>query len=1084
MAQILTLRLLGKPEILLDDQPLTGFRTNKANALLYYLAVTGRRHERDELAQLLWANEENAKNSLRVALNNLKKMLPDHLDITRQTLSISQEASLHLDIEEFERRTESLAADDTRVNLTRLSEAIQIYRGDFLEDFFVSDARQFEDWLLGEREHWRHVALETMEIVSRIQLQNLAYADAAQMMDRLLTIEPWHEEAHRQYMITLSRMGEFNAALAQYETCRQVIARELDAEPMPETIALYERIQLARQTRLHNLPPDVTPFLGREKELVRINQLLTDPLCRLVTLIGFGGMGKTRLALEAARRANQEQALQFLNGVVFVSLVGVRSVDDVPTTIADALGILLTGQQQPTDELIAYLRNKEMLLVIDNFEHLLDASALVSQILKASNDIKLLVTSRESLNIDAEWRMDLTGLTFPADSNEERAVADLEPISLTKQYSAVQLFVQTATQVRANFVLSRENMYDVFRLCRLVSGMPLAIKLAATWLRAMPCHQIVTEVERNLDILSTRMRDVLPRQRSMRAIFDYTWELLDQEEQDAFVGISVFRGGFSEEAADRVAGASPAMLATLQDRSLIQIEPTSSGIRYSVQELTLQYAIERLHDHPASSEINQRHCTYYLGLLIAQEPALYGPSPEKALIHLKAEIDNIRQAWHWAVSHHRVELIRKSAEPFSTFLEFAGLIQEGVQVFSMAATDLEKKGLQADSAEEQQAYCAILILKAWFIEQRGIYQEAQDVIGAGLELAQQIGDALLLADAHFVYGRILETTGEIEQAVEEQMAAIELYRTDTRKQKLSMALNILGQMYLTAKRPSEALPHHQEALQIDQELDNKRGVAFGLSQIGNVHYYANQLSQSLSYLTQALEQFTEFDYLPGIGKTSNNVGFVHYSLGNYQEALPYLEHSLEVLRQVGDRGAEANTLESLGSVYQEIGELDQARLHYQRALTLMADESDWKLGRAWLLNSLGLLEVKATHYDRAKANLEQSLQLMRELNDENEIAKGIGDLGTLYHHMGQYDQALEYYDRAIEDLRHLGGQYHLAHFLINKADLLLSSKQTPEAQLLLREGIQLAEKVYHNAALERGNELLREFVADGRSQHA
>ena len=625
MTDVLKLSLLGKIEAVLvqadgTEVPLN-FNTNKALALLCYLATTSEAQARAELAPLLWGDdtEEKARGSLRVVLSNLRKLLPDHIDITSEEVNLKDDAGYRIDLDLFEVKTESIADGGSWPDTPALEEAVTLYRDDFMADFFIDGAPAFEDWVLSERARWRQLMLDALIALANWYLQQRRYSDADAALKRLLSFEPWQEEAHRLLMITLSRMGEFNAALGQYDTCVAVLAKEMDVAPEPETTALYERIQTARRGRTHNLPSDTAPFVGRDIELTQINNMIANPDCRLLTIVGLGGMGKTALAMEAARQAAEEQALIFLNGVSFVSLVNVTSPDALPLTIADALNISLTGQARATTALLSHLRNQETLLVLDNYEQLVDSAVLdanrandgrqiLQEIIDACPAVTLLVTSREPLNLAAEWRLDLEGLTFPQEGTTTTASAP--------PTDAETLFLQSARQVQPDFQLDPAARRAILRIVQAAVGMPLAIKLAASWLRAMPIQRIVTELEKNLDILSSRLRDIPARQRSMRVVFDYSWDLLTAEEQEAFQSLSMFRGGFTEEAAQEVAETAPELLASLVDRWLLQLSMTGMGLRYAMHELVRQYAAEKRHGQSeANATIQARHSAYYVNYI-------------------------------------------------------------------------------------------------------------------------------------------------------------------------------------------------------------------------------------------------------------------------------------------------------------------------------------------------------------------------------------------------------------------------------------------------------------------------------------
>lgn len=367
MSTILKLTLLGKPQTYLNGELVTAFGTQKAQALFYFLAVTGTVHSRHALAALFWSedSEENAKNSLRVALSGLRRLIPDHLTITRQTIAFNHESNFTLDIHVFDQQTETKLNHTDALDIQVLEQLIKLYRGDFLEDFHVDDAPFFEEWLLTERVRRRQIAIELLHRLTNHYVTVRAYEQAIRTLKRLLLLEPWDEAAHRTLMETLSRIGDFNAALSQYDQCYQILVDELDVEPMPETTELYRRIQAARAARRHNLPPESTPFIGRAKELEQLIAMVSEPDCRLVTIVGLGGIGKSRLALQAARQICAEQALLFLNGVIYVSLTNIVDAEQATLALADALELKVAGREDPLLRVQKQLENKEILLLLD-----------------------------------------------------------------------------------------------------------------------------------------------------------------------------------------------------------------------------------------------------------------------------------------------------------------------------------------------------------------------------------------------------------------------------------------------------------------------------------------------------------------------------------------------------------------------------------------------------------------------------------------------------------------------------------------------------------------------------------------------
>jgi len=640
---MLQLRLLGAPEVRVDDVPVTDKLPGKSQAILYYLASTGQPQTRTVLATLLWGDmpEAGARANLRKALPDLRQQLEVYLRIDRQLVTFKPEIELWVDALEFE--TEVKAASSP-VEAERLRAAIELYQGDFLTGFYVRNAPEFEAWLLAEQARLREVMIQALHTLTTHFAEQGDLNQGITTVQRLLTLEPWREEAHRQLMRLLARTGQRSAALAQYETCRQVLAEELGVEPGRETVALYERIrdgQVSQTTEtqpatgigkqdgtgkvispapqpsgpsvfqppptMPTLPTQPTSFVGRAKELADVIRRLTDRDCRLLTLVGPGGIGKTRLALQTAQAFLDSQFGQgfFAYGVVFVPLVAVGSINGMVSAMAEAANFRFYSNLPARQQLLDYLREKEMLLVLDNLEHLLSpseegaqsegglagAAELIAEILAAAPKIKILVTSREALNLQEAWFHPVEGLSFPPPpaSLEEEGTQNKGGDGLEK-YDAVQLFVQSAQRARVEFSLAAVRAH-VIRVCRLVEGMPLALELAATWLKVLPIEKIAQELEQNLNVLSTRLQNMPERHRSMRAVFDQSWQLLTETERNTLKQLSVFKGSFDHPAAEQVAGATLITLAILVEKSLLRV--TESG-RYQLHELLRQFAGAKL----------------------------------------------------------------------------------------------------------------------------------------------------------------------------------------------------------------------------------------------------------------------------------------------------------------------------------------------------------------------------------------------------------------------------------------------------------------------------------------------------------
>jgi predicted ATPase/transcriptional regulator with XRE-family HTH domain len=433
----------------------------------------------------------------------------------------------------------------------------------------------------------------------------------------------------------------------------------------------------------HTLPAQLTSFIGREDEINALAALLVAPTCRLVSLVGPGGVGKTRVAIALAERLaaqSRPDLPKFSEGIWFVALQAVDSAEQIVAAIADALRCPPPGSADPRDHLLAYLHPRQLLLVLDTFEHLREQAGLLTTILTEAPDVKLLITSREALNLAAEWRYPLDGFPLPA----ARSTHD------PAQSDAVRLFVERAQRVRPQFNFADERA-AVLHICRLVEGIPLAIELAATWISALSCAAIADAISGNLTFLTSGSTHGSERHRSMRAVFDASWSLLSQDERTVFARLSVFRSGFQYPAAEHVAGAQLATLMALVDKSLLRWEP---GDRYQIHELLRQYAAERLEQLGGEGAgARERHCTYYTDFLAQRADDVIGRRQREALQEIAAELENVHAAWHHAIQHRRIVAIQPAAYTFYLFLDYRSRYQEGADLFAEAVRLLDDGAL-------------------------------------------------------------------------------------------------------------------------------------------------------------------------------------------------------------------------------------------------------------------------------------------------------------------------------------------------------------------------------------------------------
>lgn len=849
----LKLYLLGAPYLEVDGR-MVEIQRRKVLALLSYLALTGQPQRRDTLATLLWpdAGQSQARAALGRNLSELRTLIgAAHVQANRETVALV--GTLWLDVKHFQQLITTFDRKDP-ASATSLSQAITLYRDDFLTGFTLPDCPDFDEWQFFQSDGLRQEFATALTQLVITLCEQGDYAAALPHARRRLALDTLDEAAHCQVMELYARTSQLSAALRQYELCVQTLEDEFGAPPAAETTVLYKRIragefgrgagqQESRATSTaqptetvlpaapepivnlkseivnrHNLPPQPTPFIGRAVELTEVARLLAEAEGRLVTIVGPGGMGKTRLALAVAEA--QVTAARFADSVFFVPLAPLSDVAHIVPAIAEALSYPLEAEgqsgQSAQTQLLHHLRERQLLLVLDNFEHLLAGVEVVAAILQAAPRVQVLATSRERLHLHGEQLFPIQGLGFP----------DWETPGDAATYTAVQLFIQSARRIQPHFALAAADLTHLTRICRLVEGMPLGIELAAGWVDLLSLPAIVAEIQRSLDFLATEARNVPDRQRSMRAVFDHSWERLNEAEQQTFARFAVFRGGFTRQAAQEVTAASLRLLSALVSKSLLHYEPATA--RYQIHELLRQYAAEKLETAGQTATVRDAHAAYFAGFLQQQEADLKGEGYRQAKAAIAADFENVRQGWRWAVERRAYATLERAMEGLYWFLrQDLQRYQAGQALFHSGREALAPTGNEAPHPLWGKMLARVLPYGPGDFE-----QPAQ--VKAWLEQAQAIaeahGDAAEVAFCRWLLPQVQIILGDFAPALDELERCLHYYRAVGDRFYSAWTLEVMAKVHNRLGRQEQGVACRQECLRLFRELGTPESqVLFGLA---------------------------------------------------------------------------------------------------------------------------------------------------------------------------------------------------------------------------------------------------------------
>jgi predicted ATPase/DNA-binding SARP family transcriptional activator len=1057
----LEIRLLGPFQASLDGVAITGFESSKVRALLAVLASEAPRLQRREtLAGLLWPDwpQKSALQNLSYALADLRKNIkdkeaePPYLLISRESIQFNPDADIWVDVRELVSKS--------------LQPVVDLYRGEFLEGFALSGSPEFEEWVLAKREAYREIALKALNRQAESHELAEEYEQTLVCARRSLELEPWNEEAHRQVMRALSLSGQRSAALAQYEACRRVLNGELRIDPSAETVRLYEAIrdeQFHKPKKLvsengiieqfdttqpdrphHNLPRQLTRFIGREQEIGQVKGLVSD--YPLVTLTGPGGVGKTRLAFQVGMGLISA----FPNGVWYTDLTPLTDPTLISGAVLTALGMrtlrgegIRPGQRATTEELatlVQFLERKTVLLILDNCEHMVDACAQFAQeLLPACPGLNILATSREVLGVTGEKAFPVPSLGLPEGSSLE--------LDILYRSDAVKLFIERAQTVDSRFKLTVQNAESVVKICRRLDGIPLALELVAVRLRVMNVAQIARRMDDIFRLLGTGSRTTLPRHQTLRAMIEWSYNLLLEPEKAVFRRLAVFSGGWSIGAAEAVctgAGVESAdildLLSRLAEKSLFVTDEHGGDTRFHMLETIRQYAEYQLYAVEGEVEnARNQHRDWFLAFAETAAPSLRTSDQIAWIEHLELEHDNLRAAFRWSLERKDGEAALRLVEALVYFWMIHNHGPEG-QGWIKRSLDLADSdpSLQQSRLWARGVIGFIELFDYWkeypkmrtkMEEALLIFRREHDLIGEGqtlrwlgmiefsqerkedarrlyeesLAVLQESRDDYAAASTLFSLGVLSRWSNDFPAMRTHLQKSWELYKADGDRFSQLKALNYLGWDLFDQGDLKAARVLFQELLEISESLGSPVDIANYMNWLSIIDWIEGNYQRSMEAAKKLYRVGEEINNRWIMAVSLETIAEAEWHDGDYEAGRAYTQHALEIARQASDLSQIHYCLYLLGKMALYWEDAVIARKYLEEAQSIHLSEPSAERHTIQALAHAFRLEKR---FPEAKRAYLDSLKMIQQNQAYLFLAESLEGMAMLTVEEGETDRPL------------------------------------------------------------------------------